>query len=99
MEQPDLVSLAKAFRGNFDLVPNPAPPVILDTFCETLQANGEDLSQWEEGDWYAAFEALGYAPDRGMILIEQVASWGVTDVDTFIDPASAALVEEATRGR
>jgi hypothetical protein len=95
--QNDLLEQADLYMSVFDLVPNPTPAVILDGFCEALQSTGRDLGEYSEDLWFEAFERLGYPPERGMVLMERVASWGVTDVDTFIDPASLKLITEARK--
>ena len=95
----DIITQADDFMSMFDAVPNPPPQIILDAFCEAMQATGRDLGEYTEEDWFRAFERMGYPPEDRLVLIEQVASWGVTDVDTFIDPASADLVAEATRAK
>jgi len=83
--ESDLHRQAQLYLGAFEVIPNPTPPVVLDGFCEALQATGRDLGQYSELEWLETFDLLGLDPESGANYLEQVASWGVTDVDTWVD--------------
>lgn len=95
----ELLKQTDIFMQAFETVPNPTPPLLLDAFCESMQATGRDLGEFSEDEWRESFRRMGYSPGRHLIMLEQVASWGIVDVDTWIDPASAALVAEAQRAK
>ena len=93
--ESDLLTQADEYLSAFDVIPNPPPDILLDGFCEALQAGGHDLGEYTEEEWLDALERLGYAPEDSFGLMEQAASWAIVDVDTWVDPAAIPAMKEA----
>lgn len=85
----DLMALADAFRQQIRRANPPVddehPPGRVEAakFISQVHATGEDLSTWSEERWSEAFSRIGIHPWVHADCMEILASYGITDDDTY----------------
>ena len=84
---PALQTLGAAFKKkNPALFRGKPRDLILSAFCLWLQSEDADLSMWGEESWTETLLFFGFPERRIPTLLEQMASWGVTDTGTWLSP-------------
>lgn len=79
MAKFSLVQEATKYAAQLQSNPPAPQSVRLTLFLHHVQGQGADMGQWTETEWFAAMKQFGINEEDALLLMEDVASWGMAD--------------------